>query len=112
MTEPFTLRAAQAKDADTLIAFNQAMALETEDKQLDAAVLGPGVRRLLADPTLGRYFVAIDAQDHVIGQIMITTEWSDWRCGHFYWIQSVYVPPESRRRGPACARRRRGPGPR
>ncbi len=97
--ESFSLRAARADDADALIAFNQALAMETELRVLDDAVVGPGVRLALQDPSLGRYFVAVDPQDRVIGQIMITTEWSDWRCGHFYWIQSVYVPPTHRRRG-------------
>jgi GNAT superfamily N-acetyltransferase len=93
------IRDAHLDDADSLIAFNRAMAKETEDKELDPGILGAGVRKLLADPNLGRYFVAVDGQDQVIGQIMITTEWSDWRCGHFYWIQSVFVPPEQRRQG-------------
>ena len=95
----FSLREASADDADTIIAFNQALARESEGKELDREILGRGVRRLLDEPLLGRYFVAVDGQDHVIGQIMITTEWSDWRCGHFYWIQSVFVAPEQRRRG-------------
>ncbi|MDP2343199.1 MAG: GNAT family N-acetyltransferase [Deltaproteobacteria bacterium] len=101
MTAPafFTVRDALPFEADTLIAFNQAMASETEGRALDPAILGAGVRRLLADPALGRYFVAVDGDHQVIGQIMVTTEWSDWRCGHFYWIQSVYVAPAVRRRG-------------
>ena len=95
----FTLRDAQQKDHGTLVAFNQRMARETEDKDLDAVVLGKGVQRLLTDPACGRYFVAVSPTDEVIGQIMITTEWSDWRNGHFYWIQSVYVDPAARRQG-------------
>lgn len=105
----FTLRAAAATDHAVLVAFNQAMAMETEHKQLDENKLGPGVRRVLEDPTVGCYFVAVadavaaadgpDGQESVVGQIMITTEWSDWRNGHFYWIQSVYVAPDWRRRG-------------
>jgi ribosomal protein S18 acetylase RimI-like enzyme len=30
---------------------------------------------------------------------MITYEWSDWRNGNFWWIQSVYVRPDARGRG-------------
>lgn len=88
-------------DAPTLIEFNARMAKETEDKVLDPARLGPGVRRLLADRTLGRYFVAVEdgGAEAILGQLMITTEWSDWRNGHFWWIQSVYVREDARGRG-------------
>jgi len=99
---PFRLRAAVLADLDTLVRFNQAMARETEDRELDAAVLQPGVRRVLEDAHAGRYFVAIsDGVDDgaVVGQIMVTTEWSDWRNGHFFWIQSVYVAEAWRRQG-------------
>ena len=85
-------------DAPTLVDFNARMALETEKKVLDLAILGRGVERMLKDRALGRYFVAVD-QNAVVGQLMITTEWSDWRDGHFWWIQSVYVREEARRRG-------------
>lgn len=99
----FTLRDAHPKDHGVLVEFNRRMAKETEDKELDAVVLGKGVARLFADPACGRYFVAVasggDNDGEVIGQIMITTEWSDWRNGHFYWIQSVYVDPRFRRQG-------------
>lgn len=107
----FTLRDATVADHAALVAFNQAMAQETEHKQLDPHKLGPGVRRVLEDAAVGRYFVAVAAdiaadadpqrssEESVVGQIMITTEWSDWRNGHFYWIQSVYVTPAWRRRG-------------
>jgi ribosomal protein S18 acetylase RimI-like enzyme len=98
----FVLRDAVVDDAGTIVAFNSALARETEDKALDAARLRRGVLRLLNDPTRGRYFVAVvqdgDAQ-RVVGQIMITREWSDWRDGWFFWIQSVYVDPAFRRRG-------------
>jgi len=95
----FVVRDAVAADHGVLVAFNQAMARETEDKVLDGAVLARGVRRVLDDARCGRYFVAAVDDGDVIGQTMITTEWSDWRDGHFYWIQSVYVRPDWRRRG-------------
>lgn len=95
----FELRDAAARDHARLVAFNQAMAQETEGKTLDPALLSPGVQRVLDDEAAGRYFVAVDADDVVVGQLMITTEWSDWRNGIFYWIQSVYVDPAWRRRG-------------
>jgi len=74
------------------------MALETEGRVLDEAVVSRGVAGLLANPSLGFYVVAESAGE-VVGSLMITTEWSDWRAGEFWWIQSVYVRPDSRRRG-------------
>ena len=95
---PIQVRPARASDAPIIADFNQRMALETEDRALDAALLGQGVEALLRDPAKGSYFVA-DAQGPVVGQLMLTYEWSDWRNGNFWWIQSVYVRPEFRRRG-------------
>jgi len=74
------------------------MALETENKVLPDAEVLPGIARGIAEPVLARYFVA--EQDGVpAGTLMFTFEWSDWRNGLWWWIQSVYVPPEFRRRG-------------
>jgi ribosomal protein S18 acetylase RimI-like enzyme len=74
------------------------MAKETEDLALDSEVCRAGVARVFEDPALGRYFVAED-EGRVVGSLMITYEWSDWRCGTVWWIQSVYVEPEYRGRG-------------
>jgi GNAT superfamily N-acetyltransferase len=92
------IRRAVPADADALADFNIAMARETEGKRLIPAVVGAGVRRMLAEPALGFYLVA-EAQGEVIGGLMVTTEWSDWRNGRFWWIQSVYVRPQWRRHG-------------
>jgi ribosomal protein S18 acetylase RimI-like enzyme len=92
------VRPARADEADTLADFNIAMALETEGRRLLPEVVGAGVRRLLAEPALGFYLVAVAAGE-VVGSAMVTTEWSDWRNGRFWWIQSVYVRREWRRRG-------------
>jgi ribosomal protein S18 acetylase RimI-like enzyme len=92
------LRLARPDDADVLAGFNIAMAHETEGKRLLPAVVGAGVRRMLAEPALGFYLVA-EAGGEVAGSLMVTTEWSDWRNGRFWWIQSVYVRPQWRRRG-------------
>jgi GNAT superfamily N-acetyltransferase len=81
-----------------LVQFNAAMALETEALTLDPQRLRAGVTALLADPGRGRYRVAV-AGDEVVGALMLTREWSDWRCGDWWWIQSVYVRPDWRRRG-------------
>jgi ribosomal protein S18 acetylase RimI-like enzyme len=94
----FSVREARASDAGDIASYNAAMAVETEGKTLDPDVIGPGVARLFDDPSRGRYWVA-DAAGQVIGQLMITFEWSDWRNGNVWWIQSVYVHPEWRRKG-------------
>lgn len=93
-----TVREATPDDLSTVVRFNAAMALETEDKVLDEKVLAPGVRHALADPGKGRYFLA-EIDGAVVGQLMFTLEWSDWRDGWFWWIQSVYVDSSFRRRG-------------
>ena len=95
---PITIRPANLEDLSTLVEFNAAMALETEDLALDRERLREGVARLLADPAKGSYRVA-EAGGETVGALMLTREWSDWRCGDWWWIQSVYVRPEARRRG-------------
>jgi len=93
-----TVRAARSDDQGFLAAGNVAMALESEHKQLDPATVAGGVRAVLDDPSLGRYFIA-ERDGRPVGQLMITYEWSDWRNGCFWWIQSVYVVPDARRSG-------------
>jgi ribosomal protein S18 acetylase RimI-like enzyme len=96
-----TIRPAGATDIDVICEFNRLMALETENKTLDLAILRPGVAAMLSDPHKGRYFVAVDQNEReaVVGQLGVTLEWSDWRNGNFWWIQSVYVRKEARRHG-------------
>ena len=98
MTDLIRIRPATAGDAAALIQFNAAMALETERKVLLPEVIGKGVHHLLAHPEMGFYVIAESGGD-VAGSLMVTNEWSDWRNGNFWWIQSVYVRPEFRRRG-------------
>lgn len=92
------IRPARPDDLQVISQFNQALAVETEKKTLPDDVIREGVRRLLADEGCGRYFIA-EIEGMVVGQTMVTLEWSDWRNGWFWWIQSVYVSPEFRRRG-------------
>jgi len=94
---PFVRRADTA-DLDTICAFNAAMALETEGRSLDPGTLRRGVEGGLADSSRARYFVAEWAGE-ASGCLMLTLEWSDWRAGFWWWIQSVYVRPEARRAG-------------
>ena len=95
---PHIIRDATPEDAATIAHFNRQMALETEHRELNQDVLLAGVNALLRDATKGRYWVA-EHDGQIIGQIMTTYEWSDWRNGTIWWIQSVYVAPEWRRRG-------------
>lgn len=97
-SESLRIRKAQAGDADHIAAFNRAMAWETEGKALIPELIAAGVRRLLAEPALGFYAVA-EHEGEVVGCLMVTNEWSDWRNGLFWWIQSVYVTQPWRRRG-------------
>lgn len=93
-----TIRKADLSDAVVIAEFNQNMAWETEDKQLIADLVLAGVKSLLANPAYGFYLVA-ELEGQVVGSLMITTEWSDWRNGVFWWVQSVYIRPEFRRQG-------------
>ena len=95
---PILVRPGAAADLDFIVDCNARLARETEHKQLDIGKLRPGVESLLASPAKGRYFLA-ELDRRPVGQLMFTTEWSDWRNGFFWWIQSVYVMPEARRSG-------------
>lgn len=92
------MRPATAADADFLRDCNAAMAAETEGRAPDLEVLRAGVAAVLADPAKGRYLVA-ERDGEAAGCLMLTREWSDWRNGWFWWIQSVYVRPDRRRLG-------------
>jgi len=92
------IRTAKPEDAGLITHFNFLLALETENLKLDKEILLRGVNELLADPKKGTYFLC-EREGRVVGQLMITKEWSDWRCGYFAWIQSVYVEKEFRRKG-------------
>ncbi len=92
------IRIAKTEDAASLIEFNQAMALETEGKRLDSEILRNGVEAVFVDEKKGFYVVA-ESESTIVGGLMITFEWSDWRDKWFWWIQSVYILPEFRGRG-------------
>jgi GNAT superfamily N-acetyltransferase len=95
---PLTVRAATNADLSTIVEFNQSLANETEAKTLDPQVLTAGVEAGFADPNKAAYFIADDA-GAVVGMLMLTREWSDWRNGWLWWIQSVYVRQSHRRQG-------------
>jgi len=98
MVESLTIRRGARADRELLAAHNRAMAEETEGKRLDERASLAGVDGLFADEARGFYLVAARA-GRIVGQLMVTREWSDWRNADFWWIQSVYVPPAERRRG-------------
>lgn len=95
---PIHVRRATPADLDRIVEFNLGIALETEGRQLDESVLRDGVSRLIGDSSLGFYTVA-EIDGVVAGCTLITYEWSDWRNGLIWWIQSVYVAKEARGRG-------------
>ena len=98
MNKNLTIRKATESDAESIIEFNIAMAMETEEKALKRNDIEHGVHGLLKKPEYGFYMVA-ELQGNVVGALMVTFEWSDWRNGLIWWIQSVYVTPEYRRNG-------------
>ena len=103
----FRIREARATDAELIAQWAAAMAWETEHKRLDPGTVSMGVAAGIADPAKARYFIAMEdaplaGRETVgvpVGTLMCTREWSDWRNGDWWWIQSVYVAPEHRRRG-------------
>ena len=93
------IRRAVPTDETVLVEFNLAIAWETEHKRLNRDVLTVGVRAVFADAARGFYTVAENDRGEVVGQMMVTYEWSDWRNGWFWWVQSVYVRADTRRSG-------------
>ena len=92
------IRKATPADTPVIADFNLRLAQESEGLALDAIRVQAGVRAILTDPSKGLYYVA-EIAGAVAGQLMLTYEWSDWRNGNMWWIQSVYVKPEFRRAG-------------
>lgn len=97
-----SIRDALTDDVDTIADFNSMLATETEGSGLPVGVTNAGAAAILVDPSKGRYWVA-EKDGCIVGQILITFEWSDWRNGMLWWIQSVYVHPDFRRRGVCSA---------
>lgn len=98
MDNKISIRKALIADAGTIAGFNRAMALETEGKNLPEEKINAGVANLFKHPEYGFYIVAETGQ-RVVGCLLITCEWSDWRNGLIWWIQSVYIHPDFRRQG-------------
>ena len=92
------VREARITDMPSLLVFQLKMALETENIQLEIQPLTQGMTRLLKDPGKGKYYVAEESGE-IVGCLMTTFEWSEWRCGTILWIQSVYVAAPWRKKG-------------
>ncbi len=92
------IRKGTLSDLEDIVSNNLRMAKETENKLLEISKIHDGVHTLLIDDRLGSYFLAF-VNNQNVGQIMVTREWSDWRNGYFWWIQSVYVQPQFRKIG-------------
>ena len=92
------IRKAKLEDLDIIVEYNYNLAYETENKELDKEILTKGVRNIIQDENKGIYHVC-EIDGKVVGQIMYTFEWSDWRNGTFLWVQSVYVDKEHRGKG-------------
>jgi GNAT superfamily N-acetyltransferase len=92
------VRHSTAVEASRIAAFNKALAMESEGLALDEKTVAAGVIALMGHPERGFYLVGED-DGHVVGCLLITYEWSDWRNKMFWWIQSVFVKPEYRGRG-------------
>lgn len=98
MVSRVNIRTAAANDLDIIVSHNLAMARETEGRRLDPQTVRAGVQRALRDSMRGVYYLA-ERDGKIVGQLLITREWSDWRAGWFWWVQSVYVAPDARRQG-------------
>lgn len=98
MNETRRIRSGIPADLDTIVRLNIAMALESEGLRLDPENLRSGVLASLANPDRGKYFLA-EEKEKIVGQIRVTSEWSDWNNQEYWWIQNVYVEPPHRRRG-------------
>lgn len=87
------VRNAGIADLDRICQFNQQLAIETENRSLPADVLRKGVAAALESAERLRYWVAESGAEPrlVIGQVAVSYEWSDWRNGWIWWLQSVYV---------------------
>ena len=96
--ENIVVRAAVEGDAVVIRDFQLAMAMETENMELDRERVTRGVNAVFSGRGKGRYFVS-EADGNVIASLLITYEWSDWRDADIWWFQSVYVLPGYRRRG-------------
>ena len=94
----FIIRKANINDLEVLASFQIKMAKETENMILEKDIITQGISAGLKDNNKAEYFVA-EYHNDIIGSLMITKEWSDWRNVWVLWIQSVYVVKLYRQKG-------------
>ncbi len=92
------IRKARSSDIYPIVDFQLKMALETEQLELNKTTVEKGVTAVVFDSAKGQYYVA-EVNGNVVGSLLTTYEWSDWRNATILWIQSVYILPEFRRKG-------------
>lgn len=97
-SQKFDIREAKIGDVSIIADMNIGIAKETESKDLDRQIITEGVKMAVSNPELARYFIA-ESSGSIAGQTMVTYEWSDWRAGQIWWLQSVYVLPQFRSQG-------------
>jgi len=98
MAMEIVIKRASNSDKEEIVDNIKQMAMESEGKELDRKTVAKAIDRFLADPSKGFYLV-VRHQGHLVGQCMITTEFSDWRDGEYWWVQSIYVAKDQRRKG-------------
>ncbi len=98
MSSSITIRKAHREDIETIVEFQQKMAWETEQLELDSATVHEGVKRLFIEPQRGNYWVA-EVDGVIVASTLVLYEWSDWRNGDVMWVHSVFVLAEHRKRG-------------
>ena len=92
------IRDASILESEIIINFQTNMALETENLKLEKSSVRKGINAVFKDSSKGKYYVA-EENDRIVGSLLTTFEWSDWKNGIILWIQSVYIIPEYRRKG-------------
>jgi len=97
MAQDIFVREAKGSDIPTLINYNRSLAYETENISLDKNILQLGIKKALELKDC--HYIVAELDGEIVGQSMITSEWSDWRNGAMWWIQSVYVDPDYRQIG-------------
>lgn len=99
MAPAYRIRGAVSDDIETIVSFTLREAEEAERLILDAAAVRRGVGGAFADPPLACYWVAETPDGELVASVSVVTEWSNFRGGHYWWVQSLFVVPEHRGRG-------------
>lgn len=99
MNTGITITKGNKGDVEAIARFQVDMAMESEGYALRLETVLKGVELAMEDENKGTYLIARDQQGRAIGSLLLTREWSDWHAAWYWWIQSVYVEPGSRKQG-------------